>query len=407
VLFLTLALARNLPAEENTLVITPVMAAASRKLSAFDAVHPSATLYPTDAKGNTWKCVPPSDWVSGFYPGCLWYLYKYKKEHGASDAEHIRSLAEKWTEGLKEQQFTTSNHDIGFMIFDSFGNAYRLTTNTSYLPIINQAAESLSTRFVPKTGMIRSWGTISDQKKQTTIIDNMMNLELLLWSSKHGGKATEGTSEDLVRIAKSHADQVIDLWFRPDGSVYHVVDLDPLTGKVLKKRTAQGKNDESAWARGQTWAIYGFGTMYEYTHEPRYLAASQRAADYYINHLPADFVPPSDFQSTLTGLEFKDSSAAAVATSALIRLSQQVNDPELKKKYFTVAEQTLHALTHPPYLAEENDKAGLLNHGARNYCEDPKSPLTDTALIFGDYYLLEALLRYENAEKKLSQAGSN
>ena len=231
-----------------------------------------------------------------------------------------------------------------------------------------------------------------------TIIDNMMNLELLLWAASHGGKAAGGTSADLVKIAKSHADRVNELWFRPDGSVYHVVDLDPLTGKVLKKHTKQGKSDESAWSRGQAWAIYGFGSIYQYTKDPKYLAASERAADYYISHLPADFVPPSDFDSTLTGLEFKDSSAAAVAASALIRLSQQVSDPVLKKKYFDAAEKTLVSLTNAPYFAEGDDKSSILNYAARNYCEDPTKKLTNTSLIFGDYYLLEALLAYDKIE---------
>ena len=176
------------------------------------------------------------------------------------------------------------------------------------------------------------------------------------------------------------------------------MDLNPVSGELIKKRTRQGKSDESAWSRGQSWAIYGFSTMYEYTKDPKYLAASKKAADYYIAHLPADSIPPSDFDSTLTGLEFKDTSAAAVAASGLIRLSRQVSDPALQKKYFMVAENTLKSLTHSPYLAEGSDKAAVLNYSARNYCEDPNSVLTNTGLIFGDYYLLEALLAYEQAK---------
>ena len=226
----------------------------------------------------------------------------------------------------------------------------------------------------------------------------MMNLELLLWASEHGGTVKDGMAEDLRKIAVSHADRVRELFFRTDGSLFHVVDLDPLTGSVIKKRTKQGKSDGSAWSRGQTWAIYGFGTMYRYTKDPKYLEASKRAADYYIAHLPEDFVPPSDFDSTLTGLEFKDSSAAAVAASGLLQLSSLVSDPALKKKYFEAAENTLRPLTHAPYLAEGDDKAALLVYAARNYNEDPANKLTNTSLIFGDYYLLEALLAYERAQ---------
>ena len=390
--------AESLTNSATTIDTAHVMEVAGRKLAAFDAATTDKTAYPTDAKGATWKTVKPSDWVSGFYPGSLWYLYEYAKGKSSPDADRWKSLAENWTAGLKDQQYNTDHHDIGFVVFDSFGNGYLLTGNPSYLPVINQAAESLTKRFVPTTGLIRSWGKIDDKTKQLSIIDNMMNLELLLWASSHGGKAANGTSEDLVKIAKSHADRVNELWFRPDGSVYHVVDLDPVTGSVLKKHTKQGKSDESSWSRGQAWAIYGFETMYEYTKDPKYLAASERAADYYLKHLPSDFVPPSDFDSTLKGLEFQDSSAAAVAASALVRLSQQVTDPALKKKYFDAAEKTLISLTHAPYFAEGDDKASILSYAARNYCENPADKLTNTSLIFGDYYLLEALLAYEKVK---------
>ena len=375
-----------------------VMEVAGRKLVAFDALSKGKGAYPNDAKGAIWTTVNPENWVSGFYPGALWYLYAYAKGKSSPDAERWKTLAEAWTDGLRNQQFNTKHHDIGFIIFGSYGNGYLLTGNPSYLPVINQAAESLTKRFVPATGLIRSWGKINDQTKQMTIIDSMMNLELLMWASSHRGKAAGGTSEDLVKIAKTHANRVNELWFRPDGSLYHVVDLDPLTGKVLKKHTQQGKSDESAWSRGQAWAIYGFGSMYQYTKDPKFLEASKRAANYYIQHLPADFVPPSDFNSALNGLEFKDSSAAAIAASALIQLSQQVTEPALKSKYFVVAEKTLVSLTHPPYFAEGDDKAGILAYASRNYSDDPANILTNTSLICGDYYLLEALLAYDKVK---------
>ena len=374
------------------------MEVAARKLAAYDAATADKKSYPSDAKTNSWRVVKPGDWVTGFYPGCLWYYYDYAKRKNLPDADAWRARAEAWTMGLEDRQFDGHSHDIGFVVFDSFGNGYRLTTNAAYLPVINKAAETLTTRFVPTTGMIRSWGKIDDDKLQQVIIDNMMNLELLLWSSQHGGNATNGTSDDLKRIAVSHADLAMELFYRPDNSIYHVVDLDPQTGSVIRKRTKQGKGDETTWSRWQTWAIYGFGTLYEYTRDPKYLDASKRAADYYIAHLPGDSIPPSDFDSTLTGLEFKDTSAAAVAASALIRLSRQVDDPGLKKKYFDAAENTLRSLTHAPYLADGDDKAGILNYSARNYNEDPNSPLTNTSLIFGDYYFLEALLAYEAAK---------
>ncbi|NBZ95178.1 MAG: glucuronyl hydrolase [Proteobacteria bacterium] len=402
----------SLNAEQPALAQSPaidvprVMRVAGRKLSAFNLSHKDQLAYPTEAKGSVWTTVDSKNWVSGFYPGCLWYLYAYSKENSLPDAEKWRQMAEKWTIGLQNEQYHTSQHDIGFIIFDSYGNGFLLTGNTDYLPIINQSAASLSKRFVPTTGLIRSWGNIDDKTIQTTVIDNMMNLELLVWSSLHGGKAAQGMPSNLLGIAKSHADRVIEHFFREDGSVYHVVDLDPSSGKVIKKRTHQGKSDESTWSRGQAWAIYGFSSMYQYTQEPRYLKASERAADYYLSHLPPDFVPPSDFGSSLTGLEFKDSSAAAVAASALLRLSNQTEDPSRKKQYFAAAEKTLQSLTQAPYFLESDDRAGILNYAARNYCEDPESKLTNTSLIFGDYYLLEALLAYAKATESHLAPGS-
>jgi hypothetical protein len=369
-----------------------VMEIARRKFSAYDAANPAQTLYPSHARGKDWKQVHPRDWVSGFYPGCLWYLYEDARKRALPEAEKLREIASRWTEGLRDQQFNTGHHDTGFMIFDSYGNGLRLTTNPSYPGIIRQAAQSLASRYVPECGLIRSWGKMTDTNSQTVIIDNMMNLELLLWSSEHGGKTAGGG--DLRKIAVSHADRVMDLFFRDDGSIYHVVDVNPRNGEVIRKRTRQGKGDGTCWSRGQAWTLYGFGTMYRHTRDPKYLKAAEKAADYYLEHLPPDSVPPSDFQSTLTGLPFKDSSAAAVAASGLLQLSELEKDPVVARKYFKAAEKTLVSLTSPPYLAGD-DKPGLLDHGAYIYTEDPSNERTDECLIFGDYYLLEALLGYE------------
>jgi hypothetical protein len=374
--------------------VEKTMRVAARKLAAHDAANSDKTAYPTEAKGATWKAVPPEDWVSGFYPGTLWYLHEYAKLAGWPDADAWRKMAETWTAGLEGQQFNNTNHDTGFMVFDSFGNGFRITQNPAYPPIIKRTAQSLASRFRKETGCIRSWGKISDMKTFTVIIDNMMNLELLLWSAANGATLPDGTSEDLRNVAIKHADRTIDLFFRPDGSTYHVVELNPATGEVLKKRTHQGKADESTWSRGQTWAIYGFAYMAEATNDPRYLATSIKAADYYLKHLPADRVPPSDFNSTLTGLEFKDSSAAAIACSAFFRLARIADKESDRKRFREAAVATLEAITRPPYFSDSPDKASLLVYAARNYNEDPNHHLTNTSLIWGDYYLLESLLQY-------------
>lgn len=381
-------------AAEEPIDVERVMRVAARKLAAFDAARADKSAYPTEAKGATWVTVPPRDWVSGFYPGALWYLYEYAQANQWPDAAAWRTRAEAWTAGLQEQQFNTGTHDLGFMMFDSYGNGLRLTKNPDYVAVINQSAQSLAARYRPETRMIRSWGKITDLETYKVIIDNMMNLELLIWASRNGGTVKGGTSEDLRRIALTHADRTIELFFRADGSTYHVVDLDARTGEAKRKLTHQGMADESCWSRGQTWAIYGFAYMHEATGETRYLDAALKASDYYLAHLPADHVPPSDFNSGLTGLEFKDSSAAAIAASAFFRLHRLAKKPDLKRKYRDAAVSTLRALTAEPYFAAGDDKASLLVYSARNYHADPSHRLTNTSLIWSDYYLLESLLQY-------------
>jgi unsaturated chondroitin disaccharide hydrolase len=227
------------------------------------------------------------------------------------------------------------------------------------------------------------------------IIDNMMNLELLIWASANGGTTQDGTAQDLVKISTQHADRTMREFFRPDHSSYHVVELDPLTGAVKRKHTHQGKADDSCWSRGHTWAIYGYAYMYEATQDRRYLDQSIQAADYYLAHLPADRIPPSDFNSELIGLEFKDASAAAIACCAFFRLSRLSDEPAVKARFQEAAVATLRSLTQPPYFSATPDKASALVYQARNYHPDPAHRLTNTSLIWGDYYLLEALLAYE------------
>lgn len=375
------------------------VAVIAKKLAAYDAGQPSKAAYPTEAKGAKWVTVPAGNWVSGFYPGALWYTYEFAKRRNWPDQAAWLKRADIWTVGLTDEQFTTTNHDLGFMLMDSFGHAYRLTGEPRYKGVVLQGAQSLAKRYRPEVGLIRSWGSIDDLKNYTVIIDNMMNLELLMWASANGGTTKDGTAQDLVKIATSHANRTQVEFFRPDSSTYHVVDFDPLTGAVKRKRTAQGKAADSCWSRGQTWAIYGYAYMAEATQDKKYLEQSIKAADYYLAHLPADHVPPSDFQSELTGLEFKDSSAAAIACCAFFRLSRLSDDPAVKDRFWQAAVETLSSLTQAPYFSDSPDKASALLYQARNYHADATHPLTNTSLIWGDYYLLEALLTYDAGKK--------
>lgn len=336
-------------------------------------------LYPraTDSNGY-WMKVAPGDWTSGFFPGCLWYGYELTGDTA------FRNAAERWTAGLAGQQVNVHTHDVGFIMFDSYGNGYRIHPNAEYKNILLRSAQSLATRFNPKVGCIRSW----DNRKWQfpVIIDNMMNLELLFWASKNGG------GQDLYDIAFSHALKTMEHHFRSDGSTYHVVDYDSATGRVLSRETHQGYADESVWARGQAWAIYGFTMSYRETRDPQFLQTAEKAAAYFIGHLPTDGIPYWDFLVPNIERQPRDVSAAAIAASALIELSTYTKNSENKGAYESATKKILSSLCQPPYLAEGTTSSGILNHAVGNY---PAHSEIDVSLIYADYYFLESLRRYQ------------
>lgn len=368
-------------------------------------VNPNTTAYPrtTDTNGKL-VTTPLNDWTEGFYPGCLWYVY----ENNPTDqwkAEAIR-----WTEALEPLKKQTGHHDIGFLIYCSFGNAYRLTQDEKYKPIIVEAANSLCTRFSPVTGCIKSWNYRKswngrDKWFYPVIIDNMMNLELLYFASKVTG------NPKYAQVANTHALTTAREQFRKDYSNYHVVNYDPETGKALHKQTCQGFSDNSAWARGQAWAIYGFTMAYRETRNPEFLKVAQGTAEFWINHpnLPKDYIPYWDFNAGQKGYtsdwkydasQFKpvprDASAAAITASALFELSQYV-DARTSKRYYEVAVKTLRSLASPAYLAKTGTNANfVLKHSVGSI---PHQNEIDVPLIYADYYFLEALHRYRNTLK--------
>lgn len=328
-------------------------------------------------------------WTSGFFPGTLWYIYEASKD------KNIKVLAEQFSARAEGQKYTTDNHDVGFMIYCPFGNALRLSPKNEYKAVIIQAAKSLSTRFNPTVGQIKSW----DDKPQWSypvIIDNMMNLELLCAATELSGDSS------FYKIAIKHADGTMKNHFRPDMSCYHVVSYDTATGQVNAKQTWQGLNDGSEWSRGQSWAIYGYSMMYRMTKEKRYLEQAVKIADYLINHpqMPKDMIPYWDFDDPKIPNALRDASAGAVICSALIELSQFV--PAAKsKKYLGVAEKQIRALCSPAYLADKNEIGGfILKHGVGFL---PHNSEVDVPLTYGDYYFVEALLRYKKLKTRRSK----
>jgi unsaturated chondroitin disaccharide hydrolase len=343
-----------------------------------------STSYPTTTSSTgAWNTSSASDWRSGFFAGALWLMYERTGDPA------WKTLAQARTTGLRSQQTDTSSHDVGFKIFTSFGNAYRLTVapDDTLRQVILTAAGSLARRYSRIVGCVRSWGGLTDSSFQV-IIDNMMNLELLLWAAQHGGN---GTWQDMAvsHALKTAANHVRTEQSHP-GSTYQLVVYDSATGAVKSRGTQQGYSDMSTWSRGQAWAIYGFTMVYRYTHDPRFLATAERTADFFLSHLPADKVPFWDLELPRTTGEPRDSSAAAIAASGLLELSQFESDATRKGTYLDAAKAILTSLSSPAYLAEGTNRASILLHGTQNR---PKGDF-DSGLIYGDYYFLEALLRY-------------
>ncbi len=318
-------------------------------------------------------------WTSGFFPGTLWYLYHF------SNDEKVKSAANEMTQRVKDQQYTTANHDVGFIINCSFGNAYRYTSSPADKVVIINAARSLSTRFNPVVGCIKSWDR--REWEYPVIIDNMMNLELLCVATHLSGDSS------FYKIAVSHADTTLKYHFRTDGSAYHVVNYDTINGGAKAKFNHQGAFDESAWARGQAWALYGFTMMYRETKKMAYLNHAIKIANFIIHHpnLPEDKIPYWDFNAPKIPNELRDASAGAIMASAFVELSTFV-PKNLSSEYISVAEQQIRSLSSDKYLAKKGENAGFILKHSVGYMA--KNSEVDVPLTYADYYYVEALMRY-------------
>jgi unsaturated chondroitin disaccharide hydrolase len=343
----------------------------------------SATRFPraTDPVTGRWRTRPSSDWTAGFFAGQLWLVF----EHSGNAA--LRTAAEQWTAGVAPQASNTSTHDVGFMIFNSSGQAYRVTGDDAYRQTVLTAAASLDSRFDADVGGTRSWN--NPAWEFPIIIDNMMNLELLFWSSQHG--TNPAAMLRWASHATSHASLTRAHHVRPDASTYHLVDFDPDTGEVLSRETVQGFSDDSTWARGQAWALYGFTMTYRETGAPAFLATAEAVADRFLERLPADGIPFWDFDAPGIPSEPRDSSAAAIAASGLVELSTRASDAQRRQRYRAAAEAMLAALMSDAYLSDGVESSGLLLHGTGH---KPGGSEIDVSLIYGDYYFVEALTRY-------------
>ncbi len=321
------------------------------------------------------------DWTSGFFPGSLWYIYELTND------DYFKTEAQKYTTLLEPLREYKSTHDLGFMVYCSYGNKYRITRDTSAVSVMLQTADNLAGRFNEQTQTIRSWDFGNWQ--YPVIIDNMMNLELLFWASEYTKK------NRYKEIAVRHANTTMKNHFREDGSSYHVVDYDTISGNFLSKGTFQGYSDESAWARGQAWGLYGYTVCYRYTKDSKYLDFAKKIARFIIENVKTDdLIPYWDYHAPNIPDAPRDASAAAITASALFELSEYVESGE---EYFNYAERILKNLSGKNYLAEKGDNLGfILMHSVGHL---PAHSEIDTPLNYADYYYLETLKRYLNYEK--------
>jgi len=348
-----------------------------------DNLHPDSTFFPrTITKDNKLRLSGTHDWTSGFFPGSLWYAYELSRN------KNLAVEARKFTEKLAPIQYYKGIHDVGFMMMSSYGNGIRLIPCKGDSIVLINTAKSLATRFHPEVGLIKSWDH-EPAWKYPVIIDNMMNLELLF-------EATKMTGDDKFKnIAISHADITMKNHYRPDMSTYHLVSYDPETGAVLTRETHQGYSNNSSWARGQAWGLYGYTVCYRYTHDKKYLNWSQKIANYIMSNVKTkDRIPYWDYNAPDIPNAPRDASAAAVTASALLELSEQSVDGQ---KYFAYAEQILKSLSSDKYLSQKGKNKGfILMHSVGSF---PHNSEVDVPLNYADYYYLEALKRYVDSCK--------
>ena len=321
-------------------------------------------------------------WCSGFFPGSLWYLYEYTQD------SCLLAYARQYTARIEQEKYTTDNHDIGFILFCSFGNGLRLTGDPAYREVLHTASLSLATRYNPAVGLIRSWDFNEDIWQYPVIIDNMMNLEMLLWTAK-------AFNEPQFRnISISHADKTMQYHYRDDYSCYHVVSYDTLTGRPHVRQTHQGYANESAWSRGQAWGLYGYTFMYRETGDEAYLEQAKHIAHYMIHHprMPKDYVPYWDMDAPDIPDALRDASAAAIMASGLIELSNYV-DSQLAGEYIHVVEKQLRTLSSPEYIAPVGENGNFILKHSVGYMKEHSE--VDAPLTYADYYYLEALMRYK------------
>lgn len=384
VILFSLSLFLTLSAQDN--LVDQVKKHLIEKDNIFDGRYPEYTV------NGVYKYREKVNWFSGFIGGELWNLYDLTGE------EELKKRALKHADVLIPFADIDYTHDMGFIFLPTLVKAYQHTGETKYRDAAITAAYMLAKRFNKKGNFIRAWGKLGSKKKAgLMIIDTMMNLELLFWAAKETG------DYNLYDIAYKHAIVCMNEHVRKDFSSYHVVEFDHDTGEIIKKFTHQGIKNESTWARGEAWGIYGFALAYKYTGDERFLNVSKKMADYFLKHLPKDLVPYWDL--TLSGENVsRDASAAAITVSGMYLLSKQLKVMNEVLKFRKFANDiSISLLKNYTFLNSNRDREeGLLIHTVYNH---NKNWGVDESYPCGDYYFTEVLKRYYEQNKAISSTG--
>jgi len=342
-------------------------------------VHPSETIDSTHkwlAEGfkswNNW-------WTSGYFSACFWYMYQLTNE------EKWRSYAEKWTAELEPMKEWEDFSNIADIIYFSFGNGYKITQNPDYVTILDEAATTYIKLYDPDVEAIKCWGGTWSKTRFAVVTDVLIDNEFLFLTYQLTG------NEEYFEIVTDHINKTIDYNIREDGSVWQFVDFDVFGDPIgyINSQAYQGAPTGTRWTRAHAWAINGLTQAYRYTRTQKYLDAAIRIADFYIEHLPEDFVPPSDFDMPLDAENGRDAAAAALSCSGLFELSQYAGDD----KYRHYADSIMISLCGPGYLAKGSDFSSILKRGQVRYTEPEKG------LIYADAFFLEAILKYKGLYK--------
>lgn len=371
-------------------LFTEVLDLLARKLVEDEAAIGVEFPYVTEPDG-AWRTMPASlsagysgevwshgNWFSGFWVGLLLAAYLHSGE------ARFLAWARERMQLLAPRAEDPNTHDIGFIFYSSALPGYHITGEPAYAQLALRAANRLRARLVAteKGGYISSWGPLDDPRgRSSSAIDTMANIPLLYWAAD---QANDGS----YRLAgEAHALMTRDAFIRADDSTYHAVEYDVVTGERRRGYTFQGVADESFWSRGQGWAIYGFAASARATGKRTYLDLAERLARRFLDRLDDSLIPFWDFDDPAIPEAPRDTSAGAIVAAALLDMAALHPDAAAGADWAEQAFALLEALCGEP-LARESGHRGLLKHGCYS---KPHGDGVDSAVLFGEYYFVEAL----------------